>query len=83
MPRRIAPASGPLTELFLDMLAAERGAAANTLAAYRRDLDDYAAHLATTKRDVATAASDDIRACLLYTSPSPRDRTRSRMPSSA
>ena len=28
--------------------------------------------------------SDDIRwSCLLYTSPSPRDRTRSRMPSSA
>ena len=26
---------------------------------------------------------DDISACLLYTSPSPRDRTRSRMPSSA
>ena len=25
----------------------------------------------------------DLRACLLYTSPSPRDRTRSRMPSSA
>ena len=25
----------------------------------------------------------DINACLLYTSPSPRDRTRSRMPSSA
>ena len=24
-----------------------------------------------------------IQACLLYTSPSPRDRTRSRMPSSA
>ena len=24
-----------------------------------------------------------FRACLLYTSPSPRDRTRSRMPSSA
>ena len=24
-----------------------------------------------------------MRACLLYTSPSPRDRTRSRMPSSA
>ena len=24
-----------------------------------------------------------VRACLLYTSPSPRDRTRSRMPSSA
>ena len=26
---------------------------------------------------------DGARACLLYTSPSPRDRTRSRMPSSA
>ena len=25
----------------------------------------------------------DIQSCLLYTSPSPRDRTRSRMPSSA
>ena len=25
----------------------------------------------------------DFKACLLYTSPSPRDRTRSRMPSSA
>ena len=25
----------------------------------------------------------EIRVCLLYTSPSPRDRTRSRMPSSA
>ena len=27
--------------------------------------------------------SDEPYACLLYTSPSPRDRTRSRMPSSA
>ena len=26
---------------------------------------------------------DGIKICLLYTSPSPRDRTRSRMPSSA
>ena len=26
---------------------------------------------------------DKIKSCLLYTSPSPRDRTRSRMPSSA
>ena len=27
--------------------------------------------------------NDALKACLLYTSPSPRDRTRSRMPSSA
>ena len=32
-----------------------------------------------TKKEVVTI----LRACLLYTSPSPRDRTRSRMPSSA
>ena len=31
----------------------------------------------------ALIASLIISACLLYTSPSPRDRTRSRMPSSA
>jgi integrase/recombinase XerD len=31
--------------LFLDMLAAERGASKNTLEAYRRDLDDYLAYL--------------------------------------
>ena len=30
-----------------------------------------------------TVTVDDIKSCLLYTSPSPRDRTRSRMPSSA
>ena len=34
--------------------------------------------------DVIYAPSpDDVYPCLLYTSPSPRDRTRSRMPSSA
>jgi integrase/recombinase XerD len=64
MPRRIMPDGGRLSELFLDMLAAERGAAANTLAAYRRDLDDYSAHLAASGRSLATAASDDIRAYL-------------------
>ena len=29
------------------------------------------------------AALGDVQDCLLYTSPSPRDRTRTRMPSSA
>ena len=32
---------------------------------------------------IPSAISDNFRDCLLYTSPSPRDRTRSRMPSSA
>ena len=34
-------------------------------------------------RNVRGAMTDGANACLLYTSPSPRDRTRSRMPSSA
>ena len=29
------------------------------------------------------AKAEELKSCLLYTSPSPRDRTRSRMPSSA
>ena len=34
--------------------------------------------------DIQTASTAyEIKTCLLYTSPSPRDRTRSRMPSSA
>ena len=36
-----------LLESFLEMLSAERGAAANTLAAYRRDLELYLAFLAS------------------------------------
>ena len=35
------------------------------------------------QRDIAAARAAWDYACLLYTSPSPRDRTRSRMPSSA
>ena len=33
--------------------------------------------------NIDKANEEFIKACLLYTSPSPRDRTRSRMPSSA
>ena len=33
--------------------------------------------------DEVVAIIDNMKVCLLYTSPSPRDRTRSRMPSSA
>ena len=35
-----------------------------------------------TEEDI-TCTCGEFDACLLYTSPSPRDRTRSRMPSSA
>jgi integrase/recombinase XerD len=52
-----------LVALFLDMLAAERGAGKNTLAAYGRDLADFTSRLAGG-RSVATATSDDIRTYL-------------------
>jgi integrase/recombinase XerD len=53
-----------LIELFLDMLAAERGAAKNTLAAYARDLGDFSAHLAAAKRTIAQASTEDLRGYL-------------------
>jgi len=53
-----------LIDLYLDMLAAERGAAANTLEAYRRDLEDFSGDLRENGGAVASAVSDDIRAYL-------------------
>jgi integrase/recombinase XerD len=48
-----------LIALFLDMLAAERGAGANTLEAYGRDLADLTEHLGA--RGIAKATTDDLR----------------------
>ena len=39
--------------------------------------------VSTQAKDAWVVRDGVIRGCLLYTSPSPRDRTRSRMPSSA
>jgi integrase/recombinase XerD len=50
-----------LIGLFLDMLAAERGAQSNTLSAYRRDLADFASHLAGAGRSVANAGTEQLR----------------------
>ena len=44
-------------EAFLEMMSAERGASANTLAAYRRDLDDASAFLSGR---LAAAGRDDL-----------------------
>jgi len=63
--RRIPRSSDErLFALFLDMLAAERGAEKNTLAAYTRDLADFTNYLAELERSVATAATADLRAYL-------------------
>lgn len=59
---RPAASDQTLVDLFLDMLAAERGAGANTLSAYARDLADFLDFLKRRKRSLRMAASDDIRA---------------------
>jgi integrase/recombinase XerD len=64
MARRARPSDDRLIELYLDMLAAERGAAANTLDAYRRDLADFASDLARHRGSIAEADSDALRAHL-------------------
>lgn len=46
---------------FLEMLAAERGAAQNTLDAYQRDLDDYLRFLTSRGQAVVAADSRDIQ----------------------
>lgn len=64
---------------FLEMMSAERGAARNTIEAYRRDLTDYAgfakAHkqtLLTVPRETVTAYLDDLRGQGLSASSSAR-----------
>ena len=47
--------------LFLDMLAAERGASANTLSAYTHDLNDLVTHLKSRDRGLSDATTDDLR----------------------
>lgn len=51
-------------EAFLEMLAAERGAARNTLDAYQRDLRGFLAHASRCGRDVLTVDADDLRTWL-------------------
>lgn len=56
-----ADLSQRLIERFLEMMAAERGASANTLAAYRRDLEAYAVDAARRGVEIAAAEPEDIR----------------------
>jgi integrase/recombinase XerD len=50
-----------LIEAFLEMMSAERGAGANTLAAYARDLADFARF---PKKGLASASRDDLKSWL-------------------
>ena len=50
-----------LTNLFLDMLAAEQGAGENTLQAYRRDLTDLSEFLGRTGQRFAGVQTETLR----------------------
>lgn len=50
-----------LTNLFLDMLAAEQGAGDNTLDAYRRDLTDFSEFLGRAGQNFAGAGTQTLR----------------------
>ena len=50
-----------LTNLFLDMLAAEQGAGANTLDAYRRDLTDFSEFLGRAGQNFAGVETQALR----------------------
>src|ERR1700694_1711466 len=65
MARRPTASDEALVDLFLDMLAAERGAGKNTLDAYRNDLADLTAYLRAAKVSVAKATTDDLRGFLV------------------
>lgn len=51
-------------EQFLEMMAAERGAAANTLESYRRDLSDFSAFSAAKGTAVEEAGTETVRSYL-------------------
>ena len=55
-----------LVDAFLEMMSAERGAARNTIAAYRRDLGDYAGYLAGKGKSPQSAQREDIVAYLSF-----------------
>ncbi|MFL6688569.1 MAG: site-specific tyrosine recombinase XerD [Alphaproteobacteria bacterium] len=59
--RRLPSDGGRLIESFLDMMSAERGVSANTLAAYRRDLLDFGASLARSDGAFRSAAAADLK----------------------
>ena len=53
-----------LIDLFLDMMAAERGAARNTLDAYRRDLEDMSLRLSAHGTELIEADTRHLETCL-------------------
>jgi integrase/recombinase XerD len=66
-------------DAFLEMLAVERGAAANTIEAYRRDLEQYRRHLEAREIDLVDADAANVSGWLAALSEeglSPSSRSR-------
>ncbi len=55
------PGGGHHVEAFLEMMSAERGAAANTLTSYGRDLADYAGYLQRRGSNFVRAGTEEVR----------------------
>src|SRR6266536_3244820 len=64
MALKVKDSDQALIDLFLDMVAAERGGAKNTLAAYARDLGDFSVEIGKGGRTIARASTDDLRGYL-------------------
>ena len=77
---------GQLVQLRLARVMAASGDEARAVEILEQGSSSFPASYAQALGDIHLAAgreAEALLACLLYTSPSPRDRTRSRMPSSA
>ena len=77
---------------WLHHLEINKNYSEHTFQSYGRDLKEYLKYCKINQLDFMSPTQDSIRGflfelniknCLLYTSPSPRDMPRSRMPSSA
>ena len=85
---KIIPQSGTATQVGEngDTINVPSGATLNINSGATIANNGTATGFDTDTNDKVKVSSNDttqIQTCLLYTSPSPRDRTRSRMPSSA
>lgn len=60
-PKAARPQPSPAIDAFLDMLVGERGVAANTRAAYARDLSDVDRFLRDGGAGIETAGTEDLR----------------------